>query len=946
MPSGGVGAWTRNQGEGECFRIRCHLIGPIGIDKVGATAPAFARPMSSPNSLNTDYLLRHAKALRRLAKSLLGDEHAADDVVQDAWVATLAGPTAPVKRPEAWVRTVVRSLALKRIRGDQRRAAREEFGGEREQTSAASVDDLAMRKALLGQVVESCLGLDEPYQTVLYLRYFEGLSPHELGERLGRSTATVKSQLHRGLEKLRMELDREVQGGRGVWSVGLAPLAGVRVETIPSVPTQSAPALPEEFIPGSTPGVPAMSLPIKIALLFSLSLSVLGALWWKTDSSESRTHEAVAELNLEGEPRSVVAAESEELLAENDAGPSSKSAATRKSVEAQASMNHEPSTLELMTDESALSVLVCNAFGHPVEGARLYLGENRSALNEIEQSDAAGHVGACWKLLDSTAEMVFAVQMPDGTWSGLRRFQAAAGSVHVGFVALPYNSEQFLREPAPRSGEAGSPAMKGKWSLNGIVDVEELSRAGHWLENSPRPGWSIGGFTAKGSEDSLYFQSLAAGLDISRESAPRAGGDWLNLVSGEHYFSDQTLGKSDRGQPSRFSGVVRDSSGEIARAAAITLFVNGALKVTKLTDSAGRFSFEWADAGEWKVVAGGGRFGRDTWAKEVVEGDDLFHEFRLERGQEVSGSVRDVDGHALAGCTVELESVSDSRGWAALAVADEHGEFSIPNVPSSSYRLLVRQPGAWATLPAHVANDVQPGGRYDLIVESATADFEFAVKDELGEAASAHVRLWNDAAGRGLATLSDGEGQVRFEGLPAGVYRIEVGAETRGWKDLGEVVLRAGEDVDWGLLSLDPPAKLAWTVDNEEGTARSSDYFFLISSDAEVGTVVLSGRLGGDRELDLAPGSYELILTSDGKPAGLYPFVAVSGQLSSLELQNILPATAEDLAQSAIEARIEEIHSEANAGEGLPLTGEFIEVGSLKVGAGVGGGAVVEEYEN
>jgi hypothetical protein len=47
------------------------------------------------------------------------------------------------------------------------------------------------------------LALDEPYQTAIFLRYFEDLPPRAICRRTGANLATVKSRLQRGLVLLR-----------------------------------------------------------------------------------------------------------------------------------------------------------------------------------------------------------------------------------------------------------------------------------------------------------------------------------------------------------------------------------------------------------------------------------------------------------------------------------------------------------------------------------------------------------------------------------------------------------------------------------------------------------------------------------------------------------------------------------------------------------------------
>jgi RNA polymerase sigma-70 factor (ECF subfamily) len=54
------------------------------------------------------------------------------------------------------------------------------------------------------------------YREVVMLRYFDDLQMSEISERLGKSEGTVKSLLHRGLEKLRVLVKQDATFDRPV----------------------------------------------------------------------------------------------------------------------------------------------------------------------------------------------------------------------------------------------------------------------------------------------------------------------------------------------------------------------------------------------------------------------------------------------------------------------------------------------------------------------------------------------------------------------------------------------------------------------------------------------------------------------------------------------------------------------------------------------------------
>jgi RNA polymerase sigma-70 factor (ECF subfamily) len=186
-------------------------------------------------------LLRHAKGLRALARGLLRDEHAAEDVVQETWTLALGKPPRDRAHAGSWLRQVALSLALKRRRGEGRRALREQRVARREETPA--VDETVAHREVLRCVTDAVLGLEEPYQTAVILRYYEDLSPREIARRLGVPVATVDSQLHRARATLRRRLTART-GDRDGWMHALAALTGWRGRALTTAGTATLGGIP------------------------------------------------------------------------------------------------------------------------------------------------------------------------------------------------------------------------------------------------------------------------------------------------------------------------------------------------------------------------------------------------------------------------------------------------------------------------------------------------------------------------------------------------------------------------------------------------------------------------------------------------------------------------------------------------------------------------------
>ncbi|MFH0945349.1 MAG: sigma-70 family RNA polymerase sigma factor [Planctomycetota bacterium] len=151
-------------------------------------------------------LLTHSGFLRRLARGIVADAAAADDVVQEAWLAALLRPPSDGTRVGAWLAAVTRNLALRSVRADRRRVQRELAGAVRESLPAS--DLLAERRELTQAIVDCLFSLDEPYRSTILQRFYEDLKPTEIARMSGLSVETVRTRLNRGLQKLRAKLEK------------------------------------------------------------------------------------------------------------------------------------------------------------------------------------------------------------------------------------------------------------------------------------------------------------------------------------------------------------------------------------------------------------------------------------------------------------------------------------------------------------------------------------------------------------------------------------------------------------------------------------------------------------------------------------------------------------------------------------------------------------------
>jgi len=71
--------------------------------------------------------------------------------------------------------------------------------------------DAAADDAAIDETLESVLRLPSKYKTVIYMYYYEGYSTEEIARILGKKASTVRSLLHEGRKRLRIEMEGDAE---------------------------------------------------------------------------------------------------------------------------------------------------------------------------------------------------------------------------------------------------------------------------------------------------------------------------------------------------------------------------------------------------------------------------------------------------------------------------------------------------------------------------------------------------------------------------------------------------------------------------------------------------------------------------------------------------------------------------------------------------------------
>jgi RNA polymerase sigma-70 factor (ECF subfamily) len=182
--------------------------------------------MTSQPLPNLDLLLAQTDWVRALARRLVSDVDAADDVAQSTWLALLRRPLArseSVEALRAWLAATLRRNAARDGIERARRSERERMAARAERLP--STFDVIEQESVRRALVEAVLALDEPYRSALIMRYFEGLAPGEIATRLDVSGSTARTRLQRGLALLRDRFERERGASWRSWCLLVVPAA-------------------------------------------------------------------------------------------------------------------------------------------------------------------------------------------------------------------------------------------------------------------------------------------------------------------------------------------------------------------------------------------------------------------------------------------------------------------------------------------------------------------------------------------------------------------------------------------------------------------------------------------------------------------------------------------------------------------------------------------------
>jgi RNA polymerase sigma-70 factor (sigma-E family) len=149
----------------------------------------------------------HYRSLVRMAALLLHDVPAAEDVVQDSFVA-MHGSWRRLRDTDKAL-AYLRQAVINRARSRLRHLKVVERKAPAPMPDAASAEHGALQALERQHVMAALRGLPHRQREVLVLRYYSDLSEAQIAETLGISPGAVKSHASRGVAALRQTLERQ-----------------------------------------------------------------------------------------------------------------------------------------------------------------------------------------------------------------------------------------------------------------------------------------------------------------------------------------------------------------------------------------------------------------------------------------------------------------------------------------------------------------------------------------------------------------------------------------------------------------------------------------------------------------------------------------------------------------------------------------------------------------
>jgi len=167
--------------------------------------PADATPAAMAEVALESLYAEHYLSLVRIATLLLRDHAAAEDAVQDAFVAMHAAW--PRLRSVDAAGPYLRQVVVNRCRSRQRHLQVVDRNQASPLPDAPSAEDSAMVRLDRRDVMHAIAGLPIRQREAVVMRYYADLSEAEIAAAMGCSRGAVKSHASRGLAALRRALE-------------------------------------------------------------------------------------------------------------------------------------------------------------------------------------------------------------------------------------------------------------------------------------------------------------------------------------------------------------------------------------------------------------------------------------------------------------------------------------------------------------------------------------------------------------------------------------------------------------------------------------------------------------------------------------------------------------------------------------------------------------------